>query len=93
MTGAVRCKLLCSRVALRNDAAVRVHAALDTLPANYHSVLELCYISDLSYREIAVRLGIPIGTVKTYISRAKRRLRVEFDSNDIAFAMRCRPIV
>jgi len=42
-------------------------------------VLALYYISGLRYREIALTLDIPIGTVKTYISRAKVRLRLEFD--------------
>ena len=64
-------------LAVRNDEATRVHVALDSLPAKYRDVLELFYIGDLRYREIALELDIPIGTVKTYISRAKRRLREE----------------
>lgn len=64
-------------LALRNDEALRVHAALATLPPKHRDVLELYYISGLRYREIAVALEIPIGTVKTYISRGKRRLRDE----------------
>ncbi len=65
--------------ALRNDEAARVHAALGTLPSRYREVLELYYLRGLRYREIAFELEIPIGTVKTYISRAKRRLREELD--------------
>jgi len=61
--------------ALRNDEAERVHSALEELPAHYRSVLEMYYVSGLRYREIADALGIPLGTVKTYLSRAKRRLR------------------
>ncbi len=64
-------------LALRNDEATRVHAALDALPVKYRDVLDLYYIRGLRYREIALELAIPIGTVKTYISRAKRRLRDE----------------
>lgn len=52
-------------LALRKDEAVRVHAALDALPSNYRDVLELYYVSDLGYRDIALALEIPIGTVKT----------------------------
>jgi len=66
-------------VALRNDEALRVHTALEALPAKYRDVLELYYLSGLRYREIALELEIPIGTVKTYISRAKRRLREELE--------------
>ena len=66
-------------VALRNDEAARIHVALEALPAKYRNVLELYYLSGLRYREIALALEIPIGTVKTYISRAKARLRIELD--------------
>lgn len=62
-------------LALQNDEAERIRAALATLPPNYRNVLELYYLSGLRYREIADVLDIPIGTVKTYIARAKRRLR------------------
>jgi RNA polymerase sigma-70 factor (ECF subfamily) len=73
-------------LALRNDEATRVHAALDALPVKYRDVLDLYYLRGLRYREIALELAIPIGTVKTYISRAKRRLRDELalPSLDIA---------
>lgn len=64
-------------LALRNDEASRVHAALESLPLKYRDVLDLYYLRGLLYREIALELSIPIGTVKTYISRAKRRLRHE----------------
>lgn len=72
-------------LALRSDQATRVHAALEALPQNYRSVLQLYYVSELRYREIALELDIPIGTVKTYISRAKRRLRDNLQG-DVALA-------
>ena len=71
---------------LRNDEATRVHAALESLPSKYRDVLELYYLSGLRYREIALALAIPIGTVKTYISRAKRRLRDELQDPGIPLA-------
>jgi len=73
-------------LALRNDEASRVHAALDALPMKYRDVLDLYYLRGLRYREIALELDIPIGTVKTYISRAKRRLRDELAIPGIALA-------
>jgi len=67
-------------LALRNDEASRVHVALEALPPKYRDVLELYYLRGLRYREIALEIDIPLGTVKTYISRAKRRLRVELET-------------
>jgi len=72
--------------AMRNDEAERVRTALGALPAHYRTVLELYYTSGLRYREIAEALGIPIGTVKTYIARAKRRLRDELYPHEMQAA-------
>jgi RNA polymerase sigma-70 factor (ECF subfamily) len=71
---------------LRNDEAERVRQALEALPDRYRLVLELYYVSGLRYREIAVALGIPIGTVKTFLSRAKRQLREELESTGTPLA-------
>lgn len=43
----------------------RVHRALESLPERERSVLELAYWSELSQSEIAERLRVPLGTVKT----------------------------
>ena len=42
-----------------------VTEALDGLPAAQREVIDLAYYGQLSQREIAERLGIPLGTVKT----------------------------
>jgi RNA polymerase sigma-70 factor, ECF subfamily len=55
-------------------AAWRVHRALAVLPEREREVLELAYWSDLSQSEIADRLGIPLGTVKTRTRSALSRL-------------------
>ncbi|MBD5633377.1 MAG: sigma-70 family RNA polymerase sigma factor [Candidatus Eremiobacteraeota bacterium] len=73
-------------VALRNEEKAQVQVALEALPAKYRDVLELYYMYELRYREIALTLDIPIGTVKTYISRAKRRLREELGTSTAALA-------
>jgi RNA polymerase sigma-70 factor (ECF subfamily) len=43
----------------------QVHGALERLPERERDVIALAYWSDLSQSEVAARLGIPLGTVKT----------------------------
>lgn len=52
-----------------------LHAALEELPNDYRAPLVLFYLKELSYRDIAETLGVPIGTVMSRLSRAKDRLR------------------
>jgi RNA polymerase sigma-70 factor (ECF subfamily) len=49
--------------------------ALARMPANYRDPLLLVSWGDLSYEETALALGIPIGTVRSRVSRARARLR------------------
>jgi len=51
-----------------------VHAALTRLPQTERVVLELAYFEDMTQTEIAVRLGLPLGTVKTRTRAGLRRL-------------------
>jgi RNA polymerase sigma-70 factor (ECF subfamily) len=53
----------------------RLKAALEGLADDYRDVLILNVIGDLSYRDIADELGIPLGTVMSRLSRAKSLLR------------------
>jgi len=55
----------------------RVHRALEVLPAEERSLIELAYWSGLSQSEIADYLGLPLGTVKTRTRAALRRLADE----------------
>lgn len=49
--------------------------ALNELPDEFKTVLLLFYFEDRSYREIAEELALPLGTVMSRLSRAKRHLR------------------
>jgi RNA polymerase sigma-70 factor (ECF subfamily) len=52
----------------------RVHRALEALPEREREVIALAYWSELSQSEVAERLGIPLGTVKTRTRAALQHL-------------------
>ncbi len=56
-----------------------VHTALTGLPEDQREVVRLAYFEGFTHSEIAERLGIPMGTVKT-------RLRLAFDKLRVALA-------
>jgi RNA polymerase sigma-70 factor (ECF subfamily) len=51
-----------------------VRGALEQLPVNFREILLLCEVEEMSYREIAETLSIPIGTVMSRLSRARKAL-------------------
>jgi RNA polymerase sigma-70 factor (ECF subfamily) len=52
-----------------------IQQAIDSLPADFKSVVVLCDIEGLSYEMTAKITGLRIGTVKSKLSRARERLR------------------
>ena len=66
---------------LRRMMASEVNAMLNRLPENYRRVLFLFYLEEKSYNEVSEMLGLPVGTVKTHLHRAKKELasRIERD--------------
>jgi RNA polymerase sigma-70 factor (ECF subfamily) len=54
----------------------QVHAALAELPENQRMAVQLAYFEGLTQSEVAQRLDIPLGTVKTRLRLAFDRLRV-----------------
>jgi RNA polymerase sigma-70 factor, ECF subfamily len=52
-----------------------IQSAIDDLPVNYREVLLLCDVEEMSYREIAEILSIPIGTVMSRLARARKQIR------------------
>jgi RNA polymerase sigma-70 factor (ECF subfamily) len=58
----------------RTWEAWEVRLAIDQLPTDERQVVYLSHMVGLTHREIAHRLGVPLGTVKSRSSRAHRRL-------------------
>lgn len=61
--------------AIRSDEGRKLDAVIATLPEEFREVLILREIEDLSYREIATVLDVPIGTVMSRLARARAMLR------------------
>jgi RNA polymerase sigma-70 factor, ECF subfamily len=57
------------------ERKARVQAALATLPEDQHEVVTLSYIDGLSHSEIADRLKLPLGTVKSRMRLAYQKIR------------------
>jgi RNA polymerase sigma-70 factor (ECF subfamily) len=47
---------------------------LETLPGNQQQAVRLFYLEERSYEDVAEQLGMPIGTVKNLLHRARKRL-------------------
>jgi RNA polymerase sigma-70 factor (ECF subfamily) len=52
-----------------------VQKALEQLPVAYREILLLCEVEEMSYQEISATLSVPMGTVMSRLSRARRALR------------------
>jgi len=52
-----------------------LQSALEQLPPHYREVILLCDVEEMSYLEIAETLGIPVGTVMSRLSRARKAMR------------------
>jgi RNA polymerase sigma-70 factor (ECF subfamily) len=60
--------------AMDSGAEMDVASLLAQLPGDYRQVLTLFYLEQKAYEEVAAMLGLPLGTVKTLIFRAKKAL-------------------
>ena len=62
-------------ILLQRSAWQLVQSALEQLAVAHREVLLLCDVEEMSYQEIAATLGVPMGTVMSRLSRARRALR------------------
>ena len=69
------------KMTLDNQTQDIVNSFLDQIPRKYSAILTLFYVNNLSHEEISKSLGLPLGTVKNRIFRAKDKLKEVMLSN------------
>ncbi len=62
-------------VVMSHELAAHIQRGIATLPADQRVIMVLSDVQGFSYQEIAEITGIPLGTVKSRLSRARARLR------------------
>jgi RNA polymerase sigma-70 factor (ECF subfamily) len=60
---------------------IDLERAIAALPDGERAAIAACYYADLTHEEAAAAIGIPLGTVKTHILRAKARLRARLEED------------
>lgn len=57
-----------------SDERLTLETAMDSLPADQRACVALCLAADFSHQEAADALGLPLGTVKSHVTRGRLRL-------------------
>jgi RNA polymerase sigma-70 factor (ECF subfamily) len=63
----------------------RLHEALGRLPERYQTILALRYFESLSYEDVALVVGLKLGTVKSLIHRGLEQLRRQYEEDGATF--------
>jgi len=64
------------------EALARTMAAIERMPGELAEILTLVVVEQMSYREAALVLEIPVGTVRSRLNRARRTLRAMLDEEN-----------
>jgi RNA polymerase sigma-70 factor (ECF subfamily) len=67
-------------LAERAELAIALKTAIGKLRPEYREIVTLRYAQELEYDEIADIMGLPLGTVKSSLFRARKELAVEMES-------------
>jgi RNA polymerase sigma-70 factor (ECF subfamily) len=74
------------QIAIKKDVSAYVNQLIDQMPEQYKTVLTLYHLNDFSYQEIEEVTGMPEGTVKSYLFRARKLLKekvIDYLKNEI----------
>lgn len=69
-------------ILIREEAISTVRSAIRELPPRHQQVLVLCDIQRLGYDAVAEELGVPLGTLRSRLSRARQQLRLAITERD-----------
>ena len=75
-------------IADAQNLAEEVALALSKLRAEYRQAFLLFHQQELSYADISVRLNCPLGTVKTWVHRARREMIIELKHRGVIQELR-----
>lgn len=62
-------------VIISGERSRRIRQALSALPEEQATIMQLCFFDDRSHNQIALDLGLPLGTVKSRVRLAVKRIR------------------
>lgn len=65
-----------------SDERLTLEAAMSELPADQRACVALCLAADFSHAEAAQALGLPLGTVKSHVTRGRTRLLAVLGGSD-----------
>ncbi|MCR5880274.1 RNA polymerase sigma factor [Phenylobacterium sp. J367] len=66
----------------RSDDRLTLERVMGELPAEQRACVALCLAADFSHAEAADALGLPLGTVKSHVSRGRTRLLQALGGSD-----------
>ncbi len=69
----------------REELVQRIHREVNRLPERFRVVLVICDLQCKSYQQAAAQLHVPVGTIRSRLSRARERLRAGILRRGIAF--------
>jgi RNA polymerase sigma factor (sigma-70 family) len=76
----------------RDELHQFVHHEVDRLPERYRIVLVLCDLQSATYEQAAAKLRVPVGTVRSRLSRAREQLRKGIERRGFALPASLLPV-
>ena len=65
-----------------NEKQEAIRTAMNALPSDFREILELRVVRNLPYEQIAQIMGLPVGTVKSRLARARLQLKKRLEAGN-----------